>query len=79
MILLSILNLAPMPSLFVFVEETEDTEASSVMETFDVAALYTNVSNECAMEAIFELLAQHQEAFAKQSNMIHCATCGREM
>ena len=31
-----------------------------VMESFDVIALYTNVSNDSAMQAILELLSQHQ-------------------
>ncbi|VDM63570.1 unnamed protein product [Angiostrongylus costaricensis] len=30
------------------------------MESFDVTALYTNVSNDSAMQAIFELLTQHE-------------------
>uniref|UniRef100_A0A7I4Y8Y3 Reverse transcriptase domain-containing protein n=1 Tax=Haemonchus contortus TaxID=6289 RepID=A0A7I4Y8Y3_HAECO len=33
---------------------------SCVMESFDVEALYTNVSNGSAMEAVVELLSQHQ-------------------
>ena len=33
-----------------------------VMESFDVNALYTNVSNDSAMQAIFELLSEHQGA-----------------
>ncbi|VDO96486.1 unnamed protein product [Heligmosomoides polygyrus] len=32
------------------------------MESFDVTALYTNVSNDSAMEAVFELLNQHAGA-----------------
>ncbi|VDM55111.1 unnamed protein product [Angiostrongylus costaricensis] len=32
------------------------------MEPFDVTALYTNVSNDSAMQAIFELLIQHEGA-----------------
>ncbi|VDM64529.1 unnamed protein product [Angiostrongylus costaricensis] len=31
-----------------------------VMESFDVTALYTNVSNDSAMQAIFELLVEHE-------------------
>ncbi|KAJ1348268.1 hypothetical protein KIN20_003529 [Parelaphostrongylus tenuis] len=31
-----------------------------VMESFDVTALYTNVSNESAMQAICELLMEHE-------------------
>ncbi|EYC31600.1 hypothetical protein Y032_0004g2239 [Ancylostoma ceylanicum] len=30
-----------------------------IMEAFDVNALYTNVSNDSVMQAIFELLSQH--------------------
>ncbi|VDM63932.1 unnamed protein product [Angiostrongylus costaricensis] len=30
------------------------------MESFDITALYTNVSNDSAMQAIFELLLQHE-------------------
>ncbi|XGW13724.1 hypothetical protein V3C99_000216 [Haemonchus contortus] len=31
-----------------------------VMESFDVTSLYTNVSNEAALEAIYELLCEHE-------------------
>ncbi|KAJ1358553.1 hypothetical protein KIN20_017004 [Parelaphostrongylus tenuis] len=31
-----------------------------VMESFDITALYTNVSNECALQATHELLIEHQ-------------------
>ncbi|VDO28098.1 unnamed protein product [Haemonchus placei] len=31
-----------------------------VMESFDVTPLYTNVSNEAALEAIYELLCEHE-------------------
>ncbi|EYB89038.1 hypothetical protein Y032_0237g3247 [Ancylostoma ceylanicum] len=31
-----------------------------VMESFDVTALYTNVSNDSAMEAVFEMLNEHK-------------------
>ncbi|VDM64902.1 unnamed protein product [Angiostrongylus costaricensis] len=34
--------------------------SACVMESFDVTALYTNVSNDSAMQAIFELLTQHE-------------------
>ncbi|KAJ1347843.1 hypothetical protein KIN20_003009 [Parelaphostrongylus tenuis] len=30
------------------------------MESFDITALYTNVSNESAMQAIYELLTEHE-------------------
>uniref|UniRef100_A0A0K0CZ23 Reverse transcriptase domain-containing protein n=1 Tax=Angiostrongylus cantonensis TaxID=6313 RepID=A0A0K0CZ23_ANGCA len=33
-----------------------------VMESFDVTALYTNVSNDSAMQAIRELFIQHEGA-----------------
>ncbi|VDO74274.1 unnamed protein product [Heligmosomoides polygyrus] len=29
------------------------------MESFDVTSLYTNVSNECALEAVLEILNEH--------------------
>ncbi|KAJ1356523.1 hypothetical protein KIN20_014254 [Parelaphostrongylus tenuis] len=34
---------------------------SHVMESFDVSSLYTNVSNDSAMEAIFELLTENEQ------------------
>ncbi|VDM61995.1 unnamed protein product [Angiostrongylus costaricensis] len=39
---------------------TAQPNSACVMESFDVAALYTNVSNDSAMQAIFELLTQHE-------------------
>ncbi|VDO68342.1 unnamed protein product [Heligmosomoides polygyrus] len=47
-----------------FLESLRRTQLSAtcVMESFDVAALYNNVSNDSAMEAILELLSQHQGA-----------------
>ncbi|VDM63512.1 unnamed protein product [Angiostrongylus costaricensis] len=39
---------------------TAQPNSACVMESFDVTALYTNVSNDSAMQAIFELLTQHE-------------------
>ncbi|VDM64741.1 unnamed protein product [Angiostrongylus costaricensis] len=39
---------------------TAQPNSAYVMESFDVTALYTNVSNDSAMQAIFELLTQHE-------------------
>ncbi|EYC29522.1 hypothetical protein Y032_0006g3016 [Ancylostoma ceylanicum] len=38
---------------------TTNITEGCVMESFDVNALYTNVSNDSAMQAIFELLSEH--------------------
>ncbi|EYB83018.1 hypothetical protein Y032_0345g3120 [Ancylostoma ceylanicum] len=45
-----------------FLERLRNThfDRECVMESFDVTSLYTNVSNEAAMQAIFELLSEHQ-------------------
>ncbi|VDM58650.1 unnamed protein product [Angiostrongylus costaricensis] len=40
---------------------TAQSSSAYVMESFDVNALYTNVLNDSAMQAIFELLIQHEE------------------
>ncbi|VDM62631.1 unnamed protein product [Angiostrongylus costaricensis] len=40
---------------------TAQPNSACVMEFFDVTALYTNVSNDSTMQAIFELLLQHEE------------------
>ena len=40
-----------------------------VMESFDVTALYTNVSNDSAMQAIFELLTQCKPFLNSLHNM----------
>ncbi|VDM64827.1 unnamed protein product [Angiostrongylus costaricensis] len=39
---------------------TMQPSSAYVMESFDVTALYTKVSNDSAMQAIFELLIQHE-------------------
>ncbi|KAJ1354034.1 hypothetical protein KIN20_010834 [Parelaphostrongylus tenuis] len=37
-----------------------------VIETFDATALYTNVSNDSALQATHELLIQHQGAMVRE-------------
>ncbi|KAK6047519.1 hypothetical protein COOONC_14976, partial [Cooperia oncophora] len=39
------------------------SDSTCVMESFDVEALYTNVTNSSAMEAVSELLTQHRNMF----------------
>uniref|UniRef100_A0A0K0D9Z5 Reverse transcriptase domain-containing protein n=1 Tax=Angiostrongylus cantonensis TaxID=6313 RepID=A0A0K0D9Z5_ANGCA len=39
---------------------TAQPSSACVTESFDVTILYTNVSNDSAMQAIFELLTQHE-------------------
>uniref|UniRef100_A0A0K0D9F9 Reverse transcriptase domain-containing protein n=1 Tax=Angiostrongylus cantonensis TaxID=6313 RepID=A0A0K0D9F9_ANGCA len=45
-----------------FLQRLRDVSPNNayVMESFDVSALYTNVSNDSAMEAIHELLVEHK-------------------
>ncbi|VDM63382.1 unnamed protein product [Angiostrongylus costaricensis] len=39
---------------------TAQPNSACVMESFDVTALYTNVSNDSAMQTMFELLTQRE-------------------
>ncbi|KAK6733756.1 hypothetical protein RB195_017488 [Necator americanus] len=55
---------AHLTNTHMFLDHLKNThfDNSCVMESFDVTALYTNVSNDSAMQAVFELLTEHQSS-----------------
>lgn len=57
---------AHLPSTRAFLGKLRNThlEGSSVMESFDVTSLYTNVSNDDAMQAVHEIIVEHQDHIA---------------
>ncbi|EYC22110.1 hypothetical protein Y032_0018g3720 [Ancylostoma ceylanicum] len=63
-ILVQLLNYIPahLTNTRMFLDRLQSTNITEncVMESFDVTALYTNVSNDSAMEAIFEMLNEHR-------------------
>uniref|UniRef100_A0A0K0DGA6 Reverse transcriptase domain-containing protein n=1 Tax=Angiostrongylus cantonensis TaxID=6313 RepID=A0A0K0DGA6_ANGCA len=64
LILTQLLNHIPahLTNTEMFLERLRDASPNNacVMESFDLTALYTNVSNDSVMQAIFELLVEHE-------------------